>query len=260
MSELSSANGNIVTASQIAGKLVASKPDLIIAISTPSAQTMLKSAKNTEIPILFATVTDPVGANLVTSLKKPGAGISGTRNSSPIKEQLFLARELIPNLKKLGVVLNMSEANSVFMLKTLKEQAKQLGIEVQEKSITNSGDVKQATESLAHKVDGFFLLQDNTVASSLPALIKAATKAGKPIISSYVEAVKQGALAGVAFDEYIIGKQTGDMAIRILEGAEIGSMPVEDPKKIELAVNQKVAKILGIKMPESILAKADKLF
>jgi putative ABC transport system substrate-binding protein len=258
--ELSNANGSIVTASQIAAKLVASKPDLIIAIATPSAQTVLKSAQNSNIPLLFASVSDPLEANLVADLQQPGDAISGTRNSSPLEKQLILAKDLIPHLKNLGIITCMSEANSVSSAKKLKVIAKEYEVKVQTKSVTNSGDVKLAAESLAGKVDAFFLLQDNTVASSLTALIKVATNAKKPIISSYAEAVKLGALAGLAYDEYQIGKQTGGMAIRVLEGAKIHDMPIEDPKVIELVINQKVARKLNINLPTAVIAKADKLF
>ncbi len=254
---LSNANGNIVTASQIASKITSSNPDLIIAIATPSAQTIVKASKNTNIPILFATVTDPIGAGLVTSLHKPGRNVSGTRNSSPLKEQLALALRLVPGLKNIGVVLNMSESNSVYMLEKLQEAARGFSIEVKYKAVANSADIKLATETLAGNVDAFFLLQDSTVASSLPSLIKSATKYKKPVISSYVEAVEIGALGGLAFDEYNIGIQTGKMALRVLEGASIGNMDVEDPEKIDLVINQKQAKELGIKIPEDIIKKAN---
>jgi putative ABC transport system substrate-binding protein len=250
---LSNANGNIVIASQIAEKLVSRKPDLIIAITTPSAQTVLNSAKKTNIPILFATVTDPIGANLVSNLVKPDGNITGTRNVSPIKELLVMIKQIIPNVKKLGVVLSMSEANSAFILKILKEKTKKYSIEIEEKYVINSSEVKLATESLVNKVDAFLLLQDNLVASSVGSLIKVATKANKSVISSYSEAVKYGALASLAFDEYYIGRQTGKMAIRILEGAKPAEIAVEDPKRIELILNKKITEKLGINLPISLL-------
>ncbi|KKB96876.1 ABC transporter substrate binding protein [Candidatus Arcanobacter lacustris] len=193
-------------------------------------------------------------------MHKPGGNVSGTRNSSPLKEQLALALSLVPGLKNIGVVLNMSESNSVYMLEKLQEAARNFAIEVKYKAVANSADIKLATETLADNVDAFFLLQDSTVASSLPSLIKSATKYKKPVISSYVEAVEIGALGGLAFDEYNIGIQTGKMALRVLEGASIGNMDVEDPEKIDLVINQKQAKELGIKIPEDIIKKANLIY
>jgi putative ABC transport system substrate-binding protein len=257
---LSNANGSIVTATQIASKLASNKPDLIIAITTPSAQTVANATKNTKIPVLFATVSDPIGAKLVNSLERPGGNISGTRNLSPLNEQLLLTKELAPQLKELGIILSGSEANSVYLLKQLRKIAQGLNIEIIAKTINNSGEVKLAAESLVDKVDGFFLLQDNTVASSLPILVKVATRQHKPIFSSFLEAVENGALAGLARSEYNIGRQTGLMAITILEGADIATTSVQDPQEIELMINNKVARILNITIPQTVLQKAHKLF
>jgi putative ABC transport system substrate-binding protein len=257
---LSDAGGNMVTATQIAGNLVASKPDLIIAISTPSAQSVVKAASKSNIPILFATVTDPIGAKLVEDLKKPGKNVSGTRNLSPVEKQILLIKQTIPSIKKLGVLYSLSEANSVYMLNLTKEIAKAYDIEIIEKAINNSNDVKQASESLFSQIDALFLLQDNIVASSLPLVIKIANQAGKPIFSSYIEAVKQGALAGLAYDEYYIGKQTGDMAIKVLQGISCTELAVEDPAKVELAFNRQTATKLGIVIPKELIKQSDRLF
>lgn len=251
------AQGDISTATQIAQKIVGENPDVVIAISTPSAQTCLSTTSNTGIPLLFATVTDPIQAGLVKQLKKPGGMVSGTRNIAPIREQLDLLQEILSETKTLGVILDYSEENSVSMIKALRAEAGKRGIKVITAAADNSSMVGMATRSLTKKADALFLLQDNTVASALPVLLQVAQEDGIPVMSTFVEAVEKGALFGLAYDEYAIGVQTGKMAVRILEGEAPGSIDIEDPVELKLAINLKIAKELNLKINHKTRKRAD---
>jgi putative ABC transport system substrate-binding protein len=241
------ANGNIVLANQIAKKFVSENSDIIIAITTPSAQAAANAAKATHIPVVFATVTDPVKAKLVVSLNHPGGNITGTNNPSAIKEQIQLVQQFIPGIKNLGLIINFSEVNSVELMNQVKQETKKLGINLITTSVTSSADVSLAAKGLVSKVQAIFLLQDNTVASALPALMKVMDQNHIPVFASFAEAVDQGAVAALAYDEYQIGVQTGKIAAKILNGETPENIPVETPKQLDLIVNKEVAAKLGIK-------------
>lgn len=254
------AQGSVVVATQIAQQFVVSHPDVIVAIATPSAQAVANLIKDTSIPLVFATISDPVQAKLVTNLKHPGGNISGTRNVSPIDKQIGLVKEILPQVKTIGVVLNYGEVNSVDLLKTVTKEAKHLNIEIKTAAASSSADVQTATASLVGKVDAIFLLQDNTVASALPALIKVANEHKIPVFSTYVDAVKKGALAGLAFDEYAIGQQTGKMVVKILNGTKPGDLPVEDPTHLELIINLDTARNRQIKINDDLIKRASHVY
>lgn len=246
------AHGDISTAMQIAQKFVSEPVDVIVAISTPSAQSALKLAEPKNIPLVFASITDPITAKLVSNLERPGSNVTGTRNSSSIDKEFNLIKRVLPQAKNIGIVMNYGEDNNVILLKECEKVAKNLGFNIITASVDNSSGVSTATNYLIDKVDAIFLLQDNTVASALPALLKIASTNKIPVFSVFHEAVEQGALMGLAFNEYEIGRQTGKIVSQILAGKKPGDIAVQDPQKIELVVNEKVAKDLGIEIDPEI--------
>jgi putative ABC transport system substrate-binding protein len=242
------AQGSIVVATQIAQHFVAAHPDVIVAIATPSAQAAVNAAKKTNIPIVFATITDPIQAKLVTDLKHPGGNVTGTRNIPAFEKQLAQMKQLIPQIKTIGIVLNYGEANSVQMLQMVTEYATREHLNIKAVAAPSSAEVQTATQNLIPQVDAILLLQDNTVASALPALLKVTNKNKMPVFSIFIEAVKAGALAGVAYDEYAIGQQTGKIVIQILQGKKAGDIAVADPTHVETAINLNTAKQLQLNL------------
>jgi putative ABC transport system substrate-binding protein len=249
--EYQNANGNMILASQIAKKFVSENNAVIIAITTPSAQTVANVAKSVKsgIPIIFATVTDPIKAKLVSSYEHPGGNITGTSNPSAISQQLALLKKFLPDIKSLGLAINFSEVNSVELLSQVKQEAKKMNIEVVTVAANNSSDVPLAAKNLASKVQAVFLLQDNTIASALPAFMKVMNKNNVPVFASFMEAIDQGAVAAVAYDEYQIGIQTGNMVARVLNGTKPRDIPVESPIKLDLVINKEVAQKLNLQIP-----------
>ena len=247
------AQGSPVIAAQIGQHFAALNPDVIVAIATPSAQAAANAVKKTSIPVVFATVTDPIQAKLVTNLKQPGGNITGTRNIPAVQKQLAQMQRILPHLKTIGIVLNYGEANSVLLLENFKQAAAASHIEVKSAAAPSSAEVQSAVSSLMGQVDALLLLQDNTVASALPSVLKVANQHKTPVFTTFLDGVKAGALAGVAYDEYMIGRQTGKLVTKILRGEKAGDISVADPVDIESAVNLDTAKKLNIQLDPSFI-------
>lgn len=241
----------------IAQKLASDKPDLILAIATPSAVAMASATK--EIPILITAVTDPVGAKLVKSAEKPETNVTGTNDMNPIKDQLDLLKKLVPNANKIGVIYNAGEQNSQTQVKLVKELAKGLGLEVAEATVTSSADVMQATQSLVGKVQAIYVPTDNTVVSAAASVIQVTDKAKIPVIAGESSVVEQGGLATIGIDYGKLGEQTGEMALKIIKGDKPQEMPIESQKEFAITINKKNADAIGVSIPEDVLSKAAKV-
>tara|TARA_Y100001956_G_scaffold82026_1_gene101416 strand:- start:708 stop:1673 length:966 start_codon:yes stop_codon:yes gene_type:complete len=248
------AQGNPAIAVQIARQYVGEKPDVLVGIATPTAQALVSATRS--IPVVFTAVTDPVGAKLVGKMKQPGKNVTGLSDLSPVAQHVELIKELIPNVKSIGVVFNPGEANAVTLVKLLKESAKAQGIEVVEATALKSADVQSATQAIAEKSDVIYAPTDNTVASAIEGMIVAANQAKTPVFGGATSYVEKGAIAGLGFDYYQVGVQTADYVAAILEGSEPGSLDVKVAKGSDLVVNSSVAKKLGLTVPASVLERA----
>ena len=252
-----SAQGAVATAAQIAKKFAGDQPDVLVAIATPSAQAAVASARNTKI--VFSAVTDPVGAKLVNSWEKPGKNVTGVSDLTPIKQHLELVREVIPSATKLGIIYNPGEANSVSLVKLIHLHAPELGFKVSEAAAPKSADVQTAVRSLLGRVDAIYLPTDNTVISAIEGIIKIAEQADIPVFAGDTDSVGRGAVAALGFNYYEVGRQTGDIVVQILNGAQPATMPVQGVNKTDLFVNPKAAERMGLKLSPEFLAKAASL-
>jgi len=249
------AQGDQSTLQNIARKFVQDKKDIILAIATPSAMTMAK--ETTEIPILITAVTDPVAAKLVKSMEKPGTNVTGTSDINPVKEQLALIKEIIPNAQKVGILYNSSEVNSQVQVDIAKEAASELGLQLEEAIATNTSEVMQAAQSLVGKVDAFYLPTDNTVISALASVITVAEENKIPVIAGESESVKNGgALATIGINYHELGRVTGEMAARVLSGEKPQDMPIQTLPGTDIVVNITAAERMGVEIPKSVLDKA----
>jgi putative ABC transport system substrate-binding protein len=252
-----SAQGNAAVAAQIAKKFAGDEPDVIVAIATPSAQTMAASAKRT--PIVFSAVTDPVGAKLVEAWNKPGEFITGVSDKTPIDKHLALVKRLAPKTRTVGVIYNPGEANAVSILNSVKEEAPKLGLTVVEASAPRSGDVLAAARSLVGKVDAIYIGTDNTVVSAFEAVVKVGTESKIPVFAGDTASVERGAVAALGFDYYDIGRQTGKVVARILNGEKPGTIAVSGVEKMDLYLNLKTAPQMGLEIPQNVIAEAQKV-
>jgi putative ABC transport system substrate-binding protein len=251
------AQGNIATANLIAKQILGEQPDVAVGIATPTAQACAQAIK--DIPIVFAAVTDPVGAGLVQTLDNPGGNITGTSDMSPIDRQLELILQFLPQLKALGVIYNSGEANSVTLVKVLKAEAEKRGIRVEEATVSNSAGVSQAAKSLIGRSEAVYIPTDNTVVSAFEAITQVGYLAKLPIFAADTDSVGRGAIAALAVDYYQMGRQTGEMVSRVIKGANPATMPVETLREFQVHLNPGSAAKMGVNVPDAVLKKADKI-
>ncbi|QBM16747.1 hypothetical protein MARI_08400 [Marinobacter sp. JH2] len=249
-----SAQGNSAIASQIARKFVGESPDVIVAIATPSAQTVAAAAR--KIPVVFSAVTDPVAAKLVKSWEAPGANITGVSDMLPIEKHIDLLQRVMPNAKKIGTVYNPGEANAVALIELLEERLNARGLKLIKGAATKTSEVLGAARSLVGKADAIYLTTDNTVISAAEAVVSVGERSNIPVFAADTATVSRGAVAALGFDYYKHGRQTGAMVVRILEGAETATMPAETMEELDLFVNPAAGERMGLTLSEDLIKDA----
>jgi len=256
-----SAQGNMVTANQIANKFAGDKKDLVVGIATPTALALINTFKklSPDTPVIFSAVTDPVGAKMVSSLNKPGGNVTGVSDLAPISKQFELIFDLGYSPEAVGIIYNSGEQNSRSQLALAKEAAKNKGVKLIERAVANSSAVYSAAQSLVGKVQAFYVTTDNTVVSALESVVKVANEHKIPLVMSDTDSVDRGAVAARGFDYYKHGLQTGAMVCRILKGAKPADTPVEFQKDLQLMLNLRTAGTIGLEVPAGLLRIADKI-
>lgn len=247
--EYQNAQGDFGTAQTIATSYAQSKKDLVLAVSTPSAQAMYNASK--EIPILITAVTDPTTVGLT------GENITGTSDMAPVDKQVELIHIMLPEAKTIGVVYNTSEENSLVLVKKLKSESEKYGYTVVEKGITNVNEVNQALDVILKEIDVLYTPTDNLIVASTPIVLDKANAAGIPVIGCIDDQVKQGALATETIDYKQLGYQTGEIAIRVLNGEKPKDIPVQTLKNTKLIINKKAAERLNVEIPENLKERAE---
>ncbi|MVX59471.1 ABC transporter substrate-binding protein [Streptococcus danieliae] len=229
---------------QTISEQLASNNDLILAIATPAAQSL--ATASTDTPVLFTAVTDPLSADLVESIKKPGGFLTGTSDQAPIDKQVQLLGQAVPNAKTVGILYNTSERNSEVQVETAQPLLEKAGYKVVLKGISNTNEVQDAVTSLMKDVDAVFIPTDNTVASTMTMIGELSVSNKVPVIGGSTDMVDEGGLLTYGTNYEALGRQTAKMALKILEGAEPAEMAVEYPETVSLHVNEEMAKKLGI--------------
>ncbi len=255
--EVQCAQSSMPTQVQINRKFVGENPDLIVAISTPSAQTAL--AATNKIPIVFAAVTDPLAAGLVNSLEIPGRNLTGSSDKTPIDKHLDLIRSIVPNAHRIGIIYNAGEANSVAQVDIIEKLAAQNGLKVVAATASQTGAVLDAARSLVGRVDAIYVPTDSTVVSAIESVVRVGDEAYIPVIAADTASVERGAIAALGFDYYDIGVAAGQSAVAILKGTKPGDLPVRFVDKLQLYVNKKSAMKMGVTLPESLISQATKV-
>ncbi|MFD2673160.1 ABC transporter substrate-binding protein [Marinicrinis sediminis] len=256
--DFQNAQGDPTNNVTIAQKFAADDKDLVLAIATSSAQAVKKMVDNA--PILFTAITDPLGSNLVGDLEAPEGSITGMSDThqNEIEEMMTFIAENVPSVKTVGIVFNEGEQNSVVAVERVEQSLEQLGIELKTASVVNSSEVKQAAESLASKVDAFYVPKDNVVVAGLEALLKVAGDEDLPVFAGEKNSVERGAFASFSIDYFDIGYETGKMAVEILKnGKQPADLPVRFPEKLDLVLNLKAAEEQGIEVSKELLDKVE---
>ncbi|ACM33207.1 ABC transporter substrate-binding protein [[Acidovorax] ebreus] len=249
-----SAQGNTGTAAQIARKFVGDKPDAIVAIATPSAQAVVAATKT--VPVVFSAVTDPVAAKLVKNWEPSKTNVTGVSDMLALDKQMDLVKQVVPGAKRVGMVYNPGEANSVVVVKELKQLLPKMGMTLVEASAPRSVDVSSAARSLVGKVDVIYTNTDNNVVSAYESLVKVGQEAKVPLVASDTDSVKRGAIAALGINYRDLGEQTGRMVVRLLKGEKPGDIKPEVSTKMELFVNPGAAEKQGVKLSDALVKSA----
>ncbi|AXI67694.1 ABC transporter substrate-binding protein [Streptococcus suis] len=218
--------------------------DIVLAIATPSAQSL--ATVSTETPIVFTAVTDPLSADLVESIEKPGGLLTGTSDQAPIDKQVELLGQAVPDAKTVGILYTTSERNSEVQVEQAKELLEKAGYKVVVNGITSTNEVQDATTSLMKDVDALFIPTDNTVASTMTMIGELSVEHKVPVIGGSTDMVDEGGLLTYGTNYEALGRQTAKMAIKIIEGTNVSETAVEYPETVSLHVNEEMAQKLGI--------------
>jgi putative ABC transport system substrate-binding protein len=251
-------NGNMSTQQQVAKKFVGDAVDVIVPITTPTAQAMATATK--DIPIVFVDVTDPLKAKLIPQFKQPGGNVTGVSDAAPIAAQLKLFKQIVPGLKKLGFVYNPGLDSSKATLGWVQEQGKELGIEVVEAAAPTTNEVIPATTKLIGKVDAIYVPNDTTVVAALETVVKIGKDTKIPVFTGETRGVGRGAIASLGLNYTQVGTLAGHMVADILEGQKPGTMDAilayeKLPESI-VAVNKGAAAAMGVTLSDAVLKQA----
>lgn len=225
---------------------LAESSDVVLAIATPSAQSLANTTQTT--PVIFSAVTDPVSAKLVESREHPGGNVTGTsdQSSDAISTQINLIKKVLPKAKTIGILYTQSEPNSVVQKDEAKRLLEEKGFTVVEKTILDSNNVKAAAESLMAEVDMVFVPTDNIISSTMETVKQVSIKHKVPVFGGSTEMVAVGGLYNYGTNYEELGRQTARMLVRVLKGENPENIAVELPEKLELHTNQEMADALGI--------------
>jgi len=255
------ANGNMPTQQQIAKKFVGDNPDVILPITTPTAQSIIASTDT--IPVVFATVTDPIKAKLITQYKQPGGNVTGVSDAAPIVQQIDLMETIVPGLKKIGFIYNPGLDNALATLGWMKDIAGPRGIEIVESPAPTTNEVGIATRKLIGKVDAIYVPNDTTVVAALEAIVKVGQDVDMPIFAGETGAVPRGVIASVGLDYLAVGNIAGHMVADILDGKNPGEIDAviayEVLSKFKIAINKGSAEKMGVTIPEGLLKIATEI-
>lgn len=250
-----SAQGNVGVAVQIAKTFVGEAPDVIVPISTPSSQSVVQTADG-KVPVVFSSVTDPVGAGLVPNIEAPGGNVTGVSDLIDPGLQIAFIRKVLPAANRIGIITNPGEANSATLLKLARQAATEQGFTLVERVAAKTADVPQAAGTLVGDADAIYLPADNTVVSALAAIIQIGEQNKLPVFAADDVSVESGAIATLGFNYKDIGRMTGKIVAEVLQGKAPGSIPVGFLTALEPVVNEGAAKRMGVTIAEDLLVGA----
>lgn len=261
MFDRQNAQGNLANTQVIAQKLLSDKFDLIHLIGSPNSRAAVKLLE--DIPVVFSFVTHPMEAGLVPKRSLPGTktgtNVTGVSHRWPVSLQFKMYTQLFPKAKKWGTIYHQGDPHSLGLIKEMRESARRLGMEVVEAVISSSEEVMQAASFLAGKVQAFHILYDDTVLSSLEAIVKICNEKKVPLFTSDLESVSKGAFAAYGLNFFTVGYSAGKRAARILKGENPGHIPWGHIETLHLVVNEKAARAQGMVLSPELLKRSDKI-
>ena len=258
---LASAQGDPGTAVTIAQNYQTRGVDLVVAIATPTAQAAVQVFRGTSTPIIYAAVTDPVGAGLVASATDPSANgnVTGVSDMIPVGAHLQLLRDLSPQIRRVGMVYNPGESNSAILTALAQAAAPGLGLEILTAAADSTANVPMAAQSLIGRVDAYYVTTDNAVVSAIDSVLAASEEAGVPFLVADPTSLAHATLSA-GFDYYQHGLLVGDVVLRVLSGARPDSIPVTYQTRAEVQLNLDQAARIGLAFPASVIDSASVIY
>lgn len=248
------AQGEQANCITIGQKFINDKSDLILAIATPAAQAIANMAK--DIPILITAVTDPADSKLVADNNAPGGNVTGTSDLTPVEAQIELLKEIIPNVKTVGLLYCSSEQNSVFQINIAKKKLDAMGIKYIDIAISNLNEIQQVIQNIIGKVEAIYTPTDNMIANGMATVALMTEPAKLPVICGEGGMTMLGGTATYGINYYELGKLTSTQAVSILKGdKKTSEMPIEYLQKFDLVVNTNMIESIGLTIPESLYNK-----
>lgn len=248
------AQGDSSNLNTIVQDMINSDKDLIATVGTPASQAVVGAGS--DIPNIFISVGDPVGAGIITDMAKPDKNATGTSNAVPVEDIFALADELTPGIEKYGLLYNTSEVNSVTTCNNAKTYLDEKGIPYVEAVVTNSSEVQQAAQTLASEVDAIYVPNDSVIQNAMPQVSEIARDAKIPVYGSSATMVDSGAFATVAISDKEIGAISADKAIEYFNGKAIADIPAEVVSANDIVINETTAQALGVEFSDDVKAKA----
>ena len=252
------ANGDITLSRQIARQLLGEGAEVLVGISTQSTQDLV--ATKTLVPIVFSAINDPIAAGFLTNYDKPEKNITGVVLKSLVRQQIQLIQQMIPGVKKVGMLHTAGEANSVAVAQEFQKEALVLQLTPVIKTTVNSAGVYAAAQALLSEVEAVLLPTDNTVISALGVVINLCRKHHKPLFASDTDSVSKGALAGFGIDHTLLGEKTAEVVLQLLAGKKPTEIPVVVPVGSDLHINRKYEKDYGISLTDAVVKQAKKFY
>lgn len=249
-----SAQGDTATLNTICQEMVDSKMDLVATIATPATQAMVNM--DSDIPVVFISVSAPIAAGVTSSMEKPDKNATGTSNAIPVSDIFNLSDSLTPGNKTYGLIYNTGEVNSVNTVKDAKSYLDGKGLKYVEAVVTNSSEIQQAAESLVGSVDAIFVPNDSVVQSGMAQITEITRKNKIPVYACSATTVQSGAFATVAMNDKQIGSQSADMAVEILGGKKVADVPSVVVPASGTVINQNTMEALGVTIPDSVKSTA----
>jgi len=256
--EIRWAEGRSERFAEIAAEFVRLKFDIIV---TSGAAASAAKQATTAIPIVFLLAGDPVGTGLVASLSQPGGNVTGLSNQSRdlVGKRLELLREVIPGLRSIAILINVGAGNGGAEMDAIREASRALRLEIVTLEIRRAEDVEIGIETLKGRTDALYVVQDPLLNTNRVRINTSALAARLPTMHPAREFVEAGGLISYGANFPDSFRRAADYADKILRGAKPGDLPVEQPTKFDLVINQATAKALGLELPPSLLARADEV-
>lgn len=256
------AEGDMATLSTILQQFIDQEVDLIVATTTPALQAAFNATKDSGgPPIIFNGVSNPYTAGVANAPDDHPAWVLGNQLLDPVADTMSLISELVPELKKIGLIYNPAEANAVYLVDIAKAEAEKMGITLELASISNSSEIQTAAEALvAQDIDAFLAVNDNTVTSGFEALVKTANENDIPLFGTSASMPPMGATASYGINPYQEGLDSGDLVVSFLKGElDLAKASIEIQDAVLLTLNRKAAAEQGVELPQSLIDNADKI-